>query len=73
MMIKRVVPKTIREVAENLQKSQITKFSIYEITNRNELETAKQRLGSLWSQHQHNSSVSIIAVVEKTEQEGSQK
>ena len=69
MVIKRIIPKTIREVATNLQNSQIKKFEIYEINRREELETAKQKLSRLWSAvNERTERISIIAVCEKKDE-----
>jgi len=69
VVVKRLIPKTIREVATNLQNSQVKKFEIYEINNRSELEAAKRKLSNLWSmQNDQKTRVSIIVVCEKIEQ-----
>jgi hypothetical protein len=72
MVIKRVIPKTIREVATNLQNSQIKKFEIYEVNTREEFDSAKQKLSNLWSAvNQRTERVSIVAVCErKNEKDG---
>ena len=74
MVIKRIIPKTIREVATNLQSSQVRSFAIYEVNNRSELDDAKQKLSSLWSGlNQQKTRVSIIAVVENNENENGKR
>ena len=74
MVIKRIIPKTIREVATNLQSSQVRSFAIYEVNNRSELDDAKQKLSSLWSGlNQQKTRVSIIAVVENNETENGKR
>ena len=74
MVIKRIIPKTIREVATNLQSSQVKSFAIYEVNSRSELDAAKQKLSSLWSgQNQQKIRVSIIAVVENKENEDAKR
>lgn len=74
MVIKRIIPKTIREVASNLQSSQVKSFAIYEVNNRLELDAAKQKLSSLWSGlNQQKTRVSIIAVVENNENENGKR
>lgn len=66
MVIKRVVPKTIRDVATNLQSANVKSFAIYEASTRDELDAAKQKLSSLWSSvNQRTERVSIIAVCER--------
>ena len=74
MVIKRIIPKTIREVATNLQSSNVKSFAIYEVSNRSELDTAKQKLSSLLSGlNQQKTRVSIIAVVENNENENANR
>ena len=74
MVIKRIIPKTIREVATNLQSSQVKSFAIYEVNTRAELDAAKQKLSSFWSQqNQQKTRVSIIAVVENNENESGKR
>ena len=68
MVIKRVIPKTIREVATNLQSANVKSFTIYEVNNRNELDFVKQSISSNWSQqNSQKTRISVIAVVEHVE------
>lgn len=68
MVIKRVIPKTIRDVATNLQSANVKSFAIYEANNRNELDFVKQKLGNSWAQQNtQKTRISIIAVVEYVE------
>ena len=66
MVIKRIIPKTIKELATNLQSSNVKSFVIYEVNTREEFDRAKQKLSSLWSAvNQQRERVSIIAVCER--------
>ena len=71
MVIKRIVPKTIRDVATNLQSSAIKSFAIYEVNSRSDLDVTKQKLNVLWAQlSEQKTRLSIIAVVQNKESEG---
>ena len=69
MVIKRIITNPIREVATNLQNSEVNKFEIYEANSREELDTAKQKLSRLWSAvNERTERVSIIAVCERKDE-----
>jgi hypothetical protein len=69
MVIKRIIPKTIKELEANLQSSNVKGFAIYEANTREEFDRAKQKLNSMWSAvNQQTERVSIIAVREKKDE-----